>query len=70
MSKSLTAINIIWAIIDTLICALAILAFGWGAWHFDKWWLLLCNIVPLALFNQHSSIVDADLEEAKKKDND
>ena len=67
MSKSLVAINIIWAVIDTLICALAIVAFVWGAFYFGKWWVLLFNIIPLALFNQHSLIVNAGLERAEEK---
>lgn len=66
MSKPLAAINIIWAIVDVIICSLAILAFGWGAWFFGKWWLLLFVIIPLALFNQHSLIVNADLERGEK----
>ena len=67
MSKSLVVINIIWAVIDTLICALAVVAFAWGAFYFGKWWVLLFNIIPLALFNQHSLIVNADLERAEEK---
>ena len=66
MSKPLAAINIIWAIVDVIICSLAILAFGWGAWFFGKWWLLLFVIIPLALFNQHSLIVNAGLERGEK----
>ena len=66
MSKPLAAINIIWAIGDVIVCSLAILAFGWGSWFFGKWWLLLFAIIPLALFNQHSLIVNADLERGEK----
>ena len=66
MSKPLAAINIIWAIGDVIICGLAILAFAWGAWNFEHWDILLFNIIPLALFNQHSLIVNADLERGEK----
>lgn len=66
MSKPLAAINIIWAIGDVIICGLAILAFAWGSRYFDKWWMLLFTIIPLALFNQHSLIVNADLERGEK----
>lgn len=66
MSKPLAAINIIWAIGDVIVCSLAILAFAWGAWFFGKWWMLLFAIIPLALFNQHSLIVNADLERGEK----
>ena len=65
MSKSLTAINIIFAVTDTLISALAIVCFGWGAWFFNHWWVLAFTIIPLALFHQHSLVIDADLEAAK-----
>ena len=70
MSKELQTLNIIWAVIDTLICGLSIAAFGWGAYHFDRWWLLPFVLIPLALFNQHSLIVDADMEAAKRNQDD
>lgn len=66
MNKHLLILNIFLSIGDVLICALAILAFGWGSWFFGKWWLLLFAIIPLALFNQHSLIVNADLEKGEK----
>jgi hypothetical protein len=66
MSNRLLAINITFAVVDTIIAALAICAFGWGAWHFGRWWLLLFTIVPLMLFQGHSIIVDADIEAARK----
>ena len=66
MSNKLLALNITYAIIDTLIAALSILGFSWGAWFFDKWWMMLFNIIPLALFNAHSAIVNADVEAAQK----
>jgi hypothetical protein len=53
------------AIADTIIAALTISGFGWGAYHFDRWWILLFTIIPLALFNQHSIIVDRDVEAAR-----
>lgn len=71
MSSKLLAINVVFAIVDTIIAALAICAFGWGALFFGKWWLLLFTFVPLALFNGHSIIVDADIDAARKGgDND
>lgn len=70
MNKTLSVINILWAIADVLICLAGIAAFAWGAWAFGKWWLLLFNILILALYNQHSLVVDADLERAKEADDD
>ncbi len=66
MSNRLLALNITYAIIDTIIAALSICAFGWGAYFFDKWWMLCFCIIPLVFFNTHSAIVDADIEAAQK----
>ena len=66
MSSKLLVINIVFAIVDTIIAALAICAFGWGSWFFGRWWILLFTIIPLALFNGHSIIVNADIEAAQK----
>jgi len=66
MTSKLLALNITYAIVDTIIAALAICAFGWGAWFFGRWWMLLFTIIPLALFNTHSAIVDADIEATQK----
>ncbi len=64
MSNKLLALNITYAIVDTIIAALGICTFGWGAWFFGKWWILCLCIIPLALFNAHSAIVDADIAAA------
>lgn len=66
MTSKLLALNITYAIVDTIIAALAICAFGWGSWFFGKWWMLCFCIIPLVLFNSHSVIVDADIEAAKE----
>ena len=71
MTSKLLALNIIYAVVDTIIAALAICAFGWGAWHFEKWWILAFSIIPLLCFNTHSAIVEADIEAASGgSDND
>ena len=64
MTGKLLALNILCTIADTIIAALAICAFGWGSWHFGRWWILLFTIIPLALFNSHSFIVEADINAA------
>lgn len=66
MTSKILALNIIYAIVDTIIAALAICAFGWGAWFFGRWWIMLFTIIPLMLFNTHSAIVEADIEAAKE----
>ena len=65
MDKHLTAINIIFAIADTIVCLAAVLCFAYCAIHFGKWWITLFSFVPLALFNGHSIVVDADIQQAK-----
>ena len=67
MTNKLLALNITYAIVDTIIAALAICAFGWGSWHFERWWMLLFTIVPLGLFNSHSVIVESGIAAAEKE---
>lgn len=59
MDTKMFALNITLAIVDTVVAALAIIAFGWGSWYFGKWWILLLTIIPLALFNTHTLVLDA-----------
>lgn len=66
MSDKIFKLNSLLAIVDTIIAAIAILAFVWASMNFEKWWLMLFTLVPLALFNGHSVIVDADIEAARK----
>lgn len=66
MTNKLLALNITYAIVDTIIAALAICAFGWGAWFFGRWWMLLFTIVPLVLFNSHSVILEMTNGAAKE----
>lgn len=46
------------AIADTLIAALSIAVFGWGAWFFGRWWILLFTVIPLLSFMTHTVIAD------------
>ena len=66
MNKRLFAINIIFAVLDTIVVVLAILGFWWCAWHFGKWWIILFAIIPLIAFNAHSLVIDSDIERAKE----
>lgn len=70
MSKTLAAINIIFAVADTIVCMLAILCFSYAAIHFASWWIMLFDFVPLAMFYGHGIIVDADIDEARKGEED
>ena len=68
MSKQLETLNIIYAIVDTLVCLVAIVGFAWAALYFGKWWIVLFSFVPLLLFSSHTLIVDSDLEPDKDGD--
>lgn len=69
MDKKIFALDVIITIADTLIAALAILAFAWGSRYFDKWWMLLFTIIPLAMFNSHALVLDAPQEEENADEN-
>ena len=65
MSKRLAIINIILAIADLALSALGIIAFAWAAMFFNKWWLIFFALIPLAMYSQHSMIIDSDIRDAK-----
>ena len=70
MSQRLLTINVVYAIVDTLIFAIGICGFTLCALHFGKWWLVLFNLLPLSLFSRHSLIIDNDLELAAQATNE
>ena len=38
--------------------------------HFSHWWITLFSFVPLVLFENHTLIIDADIEAAQGGDED
>jgi len=66
MNNKLLALNIVIAVVDTIIAALAILALAFAAVHFDKWGISLLCIVPLLFFYSHSLIIEADIDSAEE----
>ena len=58
MDERLYRLNTTYAIVDTLVCVLAVLAFTFAAWFFERWWITLFNVLPLALFNSHLLVVE------------
>ena len=70
MNEKLYKLNRIYAIADTLVSLAVIATFGACAYFFGKWWIGLLNLIPLALFQTHTIIIDADLEAADKGDAD
>lgn len=65
MDKKFFVLNIVYAVFDTILSGAGIALFGWCAWHFEKWWIALFTLIPLALYAQHSVIIDADIRQAQ-----
>ena len=70
MDERLYRLNTTYAVVDTLMCLAAILCFGFAAWYFGKWWINLFNLLPLALFNRHTIVLETanDGEEGQNDD--
>lgn len=68
MNERLYRLNMTYAIVDTLVCVLAVVGFAFAAWVFNKWWIVLFNIITLALFNSH--LVVLENESGKGDSND
>ena len=65
MSKRLAIINITLVVTDLILSALTVAAFAWAAMFFNKWWLIFFVLIPLAMYSQHSMIIDSDIRDAK-----
>ena len=63
MSRRLAIINITLVVTDLILSAMTVAAFAWAAWFFSKWWLVLFTIIPMAMYSQHSVIIDSDLRQ-------
>lgn len=50
-------INIIKAIADTIISALGIMGFIYGANMFQRWWILLFAVLPLLMYYSSGIVV-------------
>lgn len=65
MDKKLLVLNIVYVTFDVVLGLAGIAVFAWCAWHFEKWWMALFALIPLTLYNTHSAIIDADIQQAK-----
>ena len=63
MPKTMAVINIFLVVTDLLLAALSICGFAWAAVYFHKWWLILFTLIPVALYNHHSIIVDNSIQQ-------
>ena len=70
MDKNIKALNIIYAITDTLIAALSIVSFAYMALHFERWWILLFSILPLILYSQHTLVLESGIRRAEGGETD
>lgn len=57
MNNKIFWLNIIIAVVDTIIAALAIVAFTAMANIMGKWWIVLFSLIPLMLFNHHTIVL-------------
>ena len=57
MNNKIFWLNIIIAVVDTIIAALAIVAFTAIANIMGKWWIVLFSLIPLMLFNHHTIVL-------------
>ena len=57
MDKHMFIINIIKAIADTIISALGIMGFIYGANVFQRWWILLFTALPLMMYYSSGIVV-------------
>lgn len=62
MDRKLLTLNIFYAIADVIIGLAGIAVFGAGAWFFSKWWLLIFTLLPLILYNNHTLVINEDIQ--------
>ena len=63
MSERTYRLNMTFAIVDTLVCILAVLCFGYSAIVFQRWWVNLFSFLPLLLFHAHPLVIENGGEE-------
>ena len=62
MDRKLLTLNIFYAIADVIVGLAGIAVFGAGAWFFEKWWLLIFTLLPLILYNNHTLVINEDIQ--------
>jgi len=68
LDKRMFVINIIKTVFDGLISAFTISWCAWGANRFDRWWILLFAILPLAFYYSSGIVVIGEpVEEGGEK---
>lgn len=61
MDERLYKLNMTYALTDTVVALVSILCFGVSAYFFERWWVNLFSIIPLALFHSHALVLDVDV---------
>ena len=70
MNRRVFILNVIYAVTDTIICALAIGAFAFSAYRTDRWWINLFSLIPMALYFQHVVILEVEEEDEQQEGDD
>lgn len=70
MNERVYKLNMLYAIVDGIVCILSVVCFGVAAYFANHWWINLFGFVPLFLFSSHTLIIDADLDAAKDGEQD
>ena len=70
MDERLFRLNTTYAIVDTIKCLAFIVAFGFAAWAFQRWWVNLFSILALLMYSTHTIVVEQDIECMKEQEGD
>ena len=70
MDERLFRLNTTYAIVDTVKCLAFILAFGFAAWEFGRWWVNLFSVLPLLMYSTHTIVIEDDIECMKEQGGD
>ena len=54
-------INVLFVICDFIIAGLSLVMVSWAAFFFNRWWIILFSVVPLALYMNHGLLIAEDL---------
>lgn len=70
MENNLYKLNTTYAIVDTIKCIAFIVAFGFAAWFFGRWWINLFSALALLMYSTHTIVVEQDIECMQEQEGD
>ena len=68
MDRRVFVLNVLYAVTDTIICAIANASMFLLAMRFEHWWINLFSLIPLALYFQHDVIFEVEPDEQEGDD--